>query len=200
MTCQTNTTPTTSSGSLYRNIDPQLPSRFFSLPSEIRNLIYTEFFRLSSTHQHIDSYEIPPDPDRLEASPDAEPTLVWNHVPCITDPGEEDVRSAMFFAAEPRTLHHSLWKNRLKSSWCLHWACQEQDAEWVVRRVKGLLLEGKPKPKVEREGRGRRRGGGEMACRLENMVTDLMRDLDSVSGKKTPRSRFIDLLTTCKRM
>ena len=196
MGSQPTPTPATSSGSLHRNIDPQLSSRFFSLPSEIRNLIYTEFFRLSYTHQHIDSYEIPPDPDRLDASPDAEPTLVWNHVPCITDPGEEDVRSARFSAAEPRTLHHSLWKNRLKSSWCLHWACQEQDAEWVVRRVKGLLLEGKPKPKVEREGQG----GGEMAHRVENMVTDLMRDLDSVSFKKTPRSRFIDLLTTCKRM
>jgi hypothetical protein len=100
--------------SFHLTADPQLSSPFFSLlPAEIRNLIYAEFWRLSSSRQHITlgPYDPPVVPE-------------WSHLPCITDPGAEDVRMARY-AAENDSAAQTVWGARLRSEWCLHWACEE---------------------------------------------------------------------------
>ncbi|KAK4240526.1 hypothetical protein C8A03DRAFT_31344 [Achaetomium macrosporum] len=101
--------------SFHLTADPQLSSPFFSLlPAEIRNLIYVEFWHLSSSRQHIifGPYDPPVVPE-------------WSHLPCITDPCAEDIRMAKY-AAENDSGARTVWGARLKSEWCLHWACEEE--------------------------------------------------------------------------
>lgn len=131
--------------SFERTADPQTSSAFFSLlPAEVRNLIYREFWHLTSPRQHIVAEEVvqyaaaarPPGgragggaggggETRDEKAPRA---LVWRHVPCITDPRARDVRFESFAAAPLGLPERAQWGARLRSEWCLHWACEEHDA------------------------------------------------------------------------
>lgn len=110
---------TVTTSSFHLTADLQLASPFFTLlPSEIRNLIYREFRHLSSPRRHIVAVD---DPE----SPDGGPT--WMSMPCITDTRARDVRSDMLRAASSWSPEERLWSTRLKSEWCLHWRCEEQD-------------------------------------------------------------------------
>jgi hypothetical protein len=103
-----------------RSADPQLSSPFFALlPAEIRNLIYLEFWNLCSTRQHVVKNQIP-DEDNAEGFNE------WSHVPCLVDPRAEDTRFDEYATSVPASAERNLWGKRLKSEWCLHWACEEQ--------------------------------------------------------------------------
>ncbi|KAK3352599.1 hypothetical protein B0T25DRAFT_567878 [Lasiosphaeria hispida] len=121
--------------------DPQCDSLFFSLPPEIRKLIYVEFWRVSGLRQHIVSIN-PKDPVLPRTQPipyDSEPhprdsdmhfegyipPRVWAHVPCVTDPGKQDERYTKFTEAANGTQAKKVWASRLRSEWCGHWACEE---------------------------------------------------------------------------
>ncbi|KAJ4289433.1 hypothetical protein N0V88_006913 [Collariella sp. IMI 366227] len=111
---------------------------FALLPAEIRNLIYLEYRKLSPTRQHIVLTETEPSPD--SKSSDLAPSQVWSHIPCITDPRAEDVRLQRYGSTETPRHEKKAWDRRLKSQWCLHWACEEQtfdphpDDELMQRR------------------------------------------------------------------
>jgi hypothetical protein len=112
--------------SIRRSADSQLSSPFFTLlPAEIRNLIYAEFLHLCSPRQHIVLDQISD-----EHNP-AGLTEKWAHRPCITDPTARDTRFDKFLVTDPVSNARVLWGNRLKSEWCLHWACEEQGADSV---------------------------------------------------------------------
>lgn len=105
--------------------DPQFPSPFFTvLPAEIRNLIYAEFWKLYSARQHIVKRQI-----RGETNPEVDLenfTEQWLHVPCLVDPSAEDIRWSKYINSSPSSEDRRIWGNRLRSEWCLHWACEEQ--------------------------------------------------------------------------
>ncbi|KAK5657825.1 hypothetical protein OQA88_2898 [Cercophora sp. LCS_1] len=101
-------------------------SLFFTLlPAEIRDLIYIEFWRASSRtgtlRQHVFRR-----PD-LEQTPGAPRSSHWAHAPCVTNPAGDDVRYTGFRNANPGSLERASWLQRLKTEWCLHWACEEAD-------------------------------------------------------------------------
>jgi hypothetical protein len=164
--------PTT--GYFHKTADPQLSSPFFALlPAEIRNLIYIEFCHISSPRQHIVTAEIQQGP---ESSP-THSTLIWTHVPCITDPRAQDTRFSEFSAAEPGSSERALWPKRLKSEWCTHWACEEQqDPGWLSRCTDGSVV------------------------KAEGGHDDVAEVLPRVWDKPTPKWGFLDVLRACKRM
>ncbi|GAB1319425.1 hypothetical protein MFIFM68171_09635 [Madurella fahalii] len=110
-----------------RTADPQLSSPFFTLlPAEVRNLIYLEFWKLSSSRQHVHADEVEL-PQAFQPGVDPEPPrLRWSHTRCITNPRARDVRFEEFCRANPGSPEESKWTARLKSEWCLHWECEEQ--------------------------------------------------------------------------
>lgn len=132
-----------------RTADPQLSSSFFTLlPAEVRNLIYLEFWKLSSTrlHVHADEIELP---QAFQPGVDPEPPrLRWSHTRCITNPRARDVRFDQFCRAKPGSPEESIWTARLKSEWCLHWDCEEQgqrgelDVRDMSKKLQGLLSGG----------------------------------------------------------
>jgi len=102
-------------------------SLFTLLPAEIRQLIYTECWRISgngSLRQHITTRN-----DAIDVNPHTRAIykLAWTHAPCITNPDLPDVRYQSFQNANPGTLDRAAWMQRLKTEWCLHWACEEAD-------------------------------------------------------------------------
>ncbi|KAL2141415.1 hypothetical protein VTI28DRAFT_2415 [Corynascus sepedonium] len=105
--------------------EPQFQSPFFTvLPAEIRNLIYAEFWKLYSARQHIVKRQI-----RGETDPEVDLenfTEQWLHVPCLVDPSAEDIRWSKYINSSPSSEDRRIWGNRLRSEWCLHWACEEQ--------------------------------------------------------------------------
>lgn len=171
-----------------RSADPQLSSPFFALlPAEIRNLIYTEFWHLGPSRQHIvlerldDKVFNPRPPPR-----DAPPVERWAHTPCVmADPaaGDQDVRFGRFLATGPGSPARDVWGKRLKSDWCLHWACEERCGPDVVAiaRMRAIpqstLFEEFPAPPPEWD-----------------------EPIEAPSRKPIPRSGFLDLLRVCKRV
>ncbi|KAK4159839.1 hypothetical protein QBC43DRAFT_221082 [Cladorrhinum sp. PSN259] len=94
----------------------QSKSPFFTvLPREIRDLIYLELWNSSSRRQHITTQKI-----------------TWHHVPCRTDPAAEDVRFDSFRQSRSGSLEEAVWLIRLRSEWCLHWACEESTPQWMT--------------------------------------------------------------------
>ncbi|KAL2022884.1 hypothetical protein VTK56DRAFT_4415 [Thermocarpiscus australiensis] len=113
------TSQSTSLNSFRRTANPQLSSLFFTLlPAEIRNLIYLEFWRLSSLRLHI----ILTEPE--DAQPDK---LAWGHLRCITDPNAKDLRFEKWCLNASDKL---AWTARLRSEFCLHWECEERSPRW----------------------------------------------------------------------
>ncbi|KAL2164889.1 hypothetical protein VTH06DRAFT_185 [Thermothelomyces fergusii] len=94
--------------------DAQSSSPFFAvLPAEIRDLVYIEFWKLSSARLHVVKRqvirEISPDQDAENPWEDE-----WLHVPCIIDPRVEESRWG------------EVTGKQSKSEWCIHWPCEEQ--------------------------------------------------------------------------
>ncbi|KAH6856136.1 hypothetical protein B0I37DRAFT_69568 [Chaetomium sp. MPI-CAGE-AT-0009] len=173
--------PTINTASFSHSADSQLSSRFFTLPAEIRNLIYLEFWKLNSTRQHMVKYEVPD-----EKQPEGF-TEHWSHVPCITDPRAPDARWPEYADSEPTSEERQVWGKRLKSSWCLHWACEEQAGDVVGSPVgnKSKLPEGGNRTTGERsEAKPAQADAGE----------------DKTEGPASTKTGLMSLLTTCKRM
>lgn len=104
---------TIDTSSFHASADPQSSSLLFAiLPPEIRDLVYAEFWKFSSSRLHIAKRqvrrEIPPDQDAEDTWEE------WLHVPCIIDPRVEEARWGEAKGRQSR------------SEWCMHWACREQ--------------------------------------------------------------------------
>ncbi|KAL2130022.1 hypothetical protein VTI74DRAFT_6993 [Chaetomium olivicolor] len=191
---------------------PQLSSPFFALlPAEIRNLIYVEYRKLCSSRQHIvlrednsQQQQQQPDPAAEVSSssgePSATPPKVWSHIPCIADPRAEDVRLQKYGSTGLAWPEKKAWGRRLKSDWCLHWACEEQllrphpdlvelyqrrTAYLTARRSLSQLL-GAQSLQDENEGQS---GEGEES-KGEGLGSGL---------EKQGKAEFLPLLLTCKR-
>ncbi|KAK3903018.1 hypothetical protein C8A05DRAFT_33263 [Staphylotrichum tortipilum] len=174
---------TTDPDTLHLSADPQLASPFFTLPAEIRNLIYTEFWHLGPSRQHIvlervdDKVSSPRPPPR-----DAVPVERWAHTPCVADPARPDVRFDRFLVTSPVSAARDVWGKRLKSEWCLHWACEERCGPDVVAIARmraqppSTMWEEFPAPLPEDE------------------------HIEAPSRAPIPKSGFLDLLRVCKRM
>ena len=87
--------------------DAQLPSTFFKLPPEIRRKVYFELWGIAGLKQHV----ITPKGRSSER--------VFASTPCVCDQNGQDSRFDEFHK-DP-----ALWVPRLKSDWCIHWACEE---------------------------------------------------------------------------
>lgn len=159
--------------------DPQLSSLFFTLlPAEIRNLIYHECWKNASTRQHIFTRE----------SSDGEGgDKEWVHVPCLIAPDAEDVRFARFRDTRPVSDENMLWGKRLRSEWCLHWSCEEQVEEYArhENKVQQVLL--------RRTGARENNGNHESEPRSHPAQEERVHS-------PLPKSGFLDILRTCKRM
>ncbi|KAK1834192.1 hypothetical protein QBC39DRAFT_431957 [Podospora conica] len=133
----------------------QPDSPFFTrLPYEIRQQIYLDCFRASSLRQHI---------------------LLLNnghftHTPCLTDPSSPDIRYTNFRNAPLASLERATWLQRLKTDWCLHWACGGFSGSF-------------------RSSRGGTKQFFEM---VEAM-------LDKTTGPQQQRPTFLPVLLTCKQ-
>ncbi|KAK4153011.1 hypothetical protein C8A00DRAFT_44017 [Chaetomidium leptoderma] len=101
---------TPDTASFGRSADPQLSSLFFTLPAEIRNLIYQELWHLCSSRQHIVIDKGTTEDQELGLSPGQ-----WTHVPCLADPRAEDSRFDQFSASDPSSPEKSIWGERLLS-------------------------------------------------------------------------------------
>ncbi|KAK4188276.1 hypothetical protein QBC35DRAFT_382906 [Podospora australis] len=118
--------------------DLQSLSPFFTrLPSEVRQLIYREVWRTTSTRQHIGTDRIAhvSHPDNILST-----ETFWHHVPCRTDPTAPDTRFEEFSQASQGSVAEAVWATRLKSEWCLHWACEESQIWWLANPPGRRLL------------------------------------------------------------
>ena len=98
---------------LSSSADEQTSALFFTmLPLEVRNLIYTEFWRTSGLRQHITSQS------------DSRSSRGIIHTPCLINPTTPDDRYANYVANKSRDVT-SKWQRRLKSDWTIHWLCEE---------------------------------------------------------------------------
>ncbi|KAK4109027.1 hypothetical protein N656DRAFT_847984 [Canariomyces notabilis] len=78
---------------LSRTSNPQLTSLFFTrLPIEIRNLIYLEFWNLSSSRLHIHAEEVQLPRTVVPSVDPRSRRLRWSHTRCIADPRAPDAR------------------------------------------------------------------------------------------------------------
>jgi hypothetical protein len=128
---------------LAANASPQSDSAFFSrLPLEVRQQIYKEMWTAAGLKQHIvDGTEEGPEEERRR----------WIRMPCIVNQRDTskdaDVRYVEYHQAvraitstisEHRPVSRqdtdrlTAWEDRLKSTWCLHWRCDE---EGLIRDV-----------------------------------------------------------------
>ncbi|KAK3294367.1 uncharacterized protein B0H64DRAFT_185516 [Chaetomium fimeti] len=174
--------PTINTASFSRSADSQLSSRFFTLPAEIRNLIYLEFWKLNSTRQHIVKYEVP-----NEEHPQGV-TERWSHVPCITDPCAPDARWPEYAESKPTSDERQVWAKRLKSSWCLHWACEEHAGDVVGPPVRN----GSKLPKESNTT------AEELSEEAEPAQVDTGED--KTEDPAPTKTGLMSLLTTCKRI
>ena len=169
---------------LHISPDPQLSSAFFTLPAEIRNLIYTEFWNLGPSRQHIlleriDNKVFNPRPPPRDASP----VERWAHTPCISDPAGPDTRFDQYLVTPPGSPARDVWGKRLKSEWCLHWACEERCGPDVVAIAR---MRAQPQPTMFEE--------------FPAPPPEWDLPIEAPSRKPIPRAGFLDLLTVCKRM
>ncbi|KAH6632276.1 hypothetical protein F5144DRAFT_603017 [Chaetomium tenue] len=191
---------TLNTASFNRSADLQLSSRFFTLPAEIRNLIYLEFWKLNCARQHIVKHELPED-DHPQGF-----TEQWSHVPCITDPSAPDTRWPQYADSQPASEERQVWGKRLKSEWCLHWACEEQAGD-AAKSTGWIALK-----KVKRPGEGNEHAddefetypippglGSALLKRSGNLPHWTMEKGFGQSGRKT-KAGPMSVLTTCKRM
>lgn len=103
----------------------QTASPFFDrLPSEIRQKIYEELWRLHDTRWHVHSI----------SGRDA-PGPVF---PCIITPEEEDIRYSRFQASLSEDI--GIWESRLRSPWNAHWKCAEAAAAKLSRLRKRRIV------------------------------------------------------------
>ncbi|KAK0721589.1 hypothetical protein B0T26DRAFT_699773 [Lasiosphaeria miniovina] len=120
----------------------QSGSRLFkALPAEVRQLIYVECWRASGLRQHVFRRKTPLPPVlrdregrlvRPEVDPYQAEEGLWTRASCTTDPCADDVRWPRFCRARPgQSADASMWAARLRSDWCLHWACEEEDTGHV---------------------------------------------------------------------
>ncbi|KAK3985176.1 hypothetical protein QBC44DRAFT_163487 [Cladorrhinum sp. PSN332] len=140
--------PSRNNTSLASTASSQLKSPFFSaLPREIRDLIYLELWNTSSSRrQHITTEKVPistyppPTPPASSSGSQAKDREVsWHHVPCRTHPAAEDVRFDSFRNSRNGSLQEAVWLIRLRSEWCLHWACEESTSQWMSTPKAALL-------------------------------------------------------------
>lgn len=97
----------------------QSASPFFTrLPYEIRQQIYLDCFRASGLPSSHPSSQLR---QHILLREDGH----FTHTPCITSPSSPDVRYAGFRNAPLASLERATWLQRLKTEWCLHWACEE---------------------------------------------------------------------------
>ena len=97
----------------------QLQSRLFSLPLEIRQLIYLELWREAGLGQHIFIHR-----------------GGYTHAPCIlSDQNAPDQRQVEvdrlwgdWESPMGTCVENHLWARRLSSAWCNHWRCEERAA------------------------------------------------------------------------
>jgi hypothetical protein len=71
---------------------------------------------------------------------------VWSHVPCITDANARDIR---FDQWRLDIQQRQAWTARLRSEWCLHWACEEASPDWkppLIGLLRHRLHSPQPKP------------------------------------------------------
>lgn len=126
----TSPTPSAASPPLEAPPSYQSASPFFTrLPYEIRQQIYLDCFRASglpSSHPSSDLRQ------HILLREDGR----FTHTPCITSPSSPDVRYAGFRNAPLASLERATWLQRLKTEWCLHWACEE-----------AMLDHGHPRPR-----------------------------------------------------
>lgn len=97
----------------------QSASPFFTrLPYEIRQQIYLDCFRASGLPSSHPSSGLR---QHILLRSDGH----FTHTPCITSPTSPDIRYAGFRNAPLASLERATWLQRLKTEWCLHWACEE---------------------------------------------------------------------------
>jgi hypothetical protein len=195
--------PTINAADFDRSANPQLSSRFFTLPAEIRNLIYLEFWKLNSSRQHIVKHEVPDD-DHPQGF-----TEQWSHVPCITDPCAPDQRWPEFADSEPASEERQVWGKRLKSEWCLHWACEEQAGD-AAKSTGWIALNKVKRPGESGEGAGEESesrsyheippGLGSALHKLSGNLPHRRMENGLGRGDASSKGGFMSVLTTCKRM
>ncbi|KAK3389633.1 hypothetical protein B0H63DRAFT_464082 [Podospora didyma] len=172
--------------------NPQPLSPLFStLPAEIRQLIYIEFWRLSGSdmRQHIFKRSTRPEIQDSEGrwGDLTPPPGLWTHVACVTDPRKPDVRYSNFQAVSTAIEHRqeaALWASRLRSEWCIHWPCEEADPcrpSQVTRQSRRELV----------------LGGGTIAHFPANGSDDERYRQHSATAVWSP---FLPVMLTCKRM
>jgi hypothetical protein len=111
---------------LSRTSNPQLTSLFFTrLPIEIRNLIYLEFWNLSSSRLHIHAEEVQLPRTVVPSVDPRSRRLRWSHTRCIADPRAPDARIDGCSRARYGSDEHALWTARVRSECGFHWPCQE---------------------------------------------------------------------------
>ncbi|KAK0750906.1 hypothetical protein B0T18DRAFT_443528 [Schizothecium vesticola] len=106
-------------GRTYGPASDQAASPFFTrLPYEIRQQIYLECWRASGLPSSCSD-------GRLRQHIVMREDGHFTHTPCITNPHDRDARYAGFRNAPLASLERATWLQRLKTEWCLHWACEE---------------------------------------------------------------------------
>ena len=166
-----------------RSADPQLSSPFFALlPAEIRNLIYLEFWNLCSTRQHVVKNQIPDEEN-------AEGFNEWSHVPCLIDPRAEDTRFDEYATSAPASPERNLWGKRLKSEWCLHWACEEQ----IHHASKTAIGMGREMLRALGEA------NEDVAAASGSQFAEKQAAHEG-TGSQSTKTGLLSLATTCKRM
>ena len=179
-----NEPPSSTSRSAFRasivsTASPQLTSPFFAfLPREIRDLIYIELWKTSSLRRHITAEKVAI--TTYPAPPEQVNQISWHHVPCRTDPTAEDVRFESFRRSRGGSPEEAVWLVRLRSEWCLHWACEESTAQWM-KTPKAALLQHLAEEDQSGDGEGTRYTGGD------------------IWGTAEPTG-FMNTLLACKRM
>lgn len=109
--------------------DAQEPCAFFStLPLEIRQMIYVEFWRGIGSGaglvQHVLTRVVPPDA--------LQPRGPLGHAPCISDHRALDERHEALKATAADSTDRLAWIRRVKTDWCMHWPCEELDDPRIV--------------------------------------------------------------------
>lgn len=115
-------------------MDMQLQSTFFrSLPREIRDMIYVQFWEVSGSHQHVFEHQ-----------------GSVSHFPCIMEGDQEDTRNKEFEDIWHRQQSHcpksvvrdAKWAKRMSSTWHEHWRCEEAilAAEGTGNKTRTLFL------------------------------------------------------------
>ncbi|KAK4228557.1 hypothetical protein QBC38DRAFT_150927 [Podospora fimiseda] len=176
------------SSSLASTAYSQHKSLFFSLlPREVRDLIYLELWNTSSLRQHvttdkthISAYPTPPP----ESSESQAKEISWRHVPCQTNPTAEDVRFDSFRDSRSGSREEAVWLIRLRSEWCLHWACEESTPQWTNTPRAALLQ--------RLAGEEEENGSGSVVA--QNVY------LNSETWGTARPTGFMNSLLACKRM